>query len=56
VDAADAGPAEAEPVGVLVVNEELDVTPPPAPLPPEPEPPPAPESLSQKLLKKFGIK
>ena len=56
VDAADAGPAEGEPAGVLVVNEELDVTPPPAPLPPDPEPPPAPESLSQKLLKKFGIK
>jgi serine/threonine protein kinase len=56
VDAADAGPLEAEPAGVLVVNDELDVTPPPTPLPPDPEPPPAPESLSQKLLKKFGIK
>ena len=54
VDAADAGPPEAEPAGVLVVNEELDLTPPPTPLPPEP--PPAPESLSQKLLKRFGIK
>jgi hypothetical protein len=51
VDAADAG-AEAEPAGVLVINEELDVTPPPTPLPPAP----VPESLSQKILKKFGIK
>jgi serine/threonine protein kinase len=55
VDAADAGPGEAEPAGVLVVNEELDVTPPPSPLEPPPDPP-APESLSQRLLKKFGIK
>jgi serine/threonine protein kinase len=55
VDHADAGPVEAEPAGVLVVNDELDVTPPPSPLEP-PSDPPAPESLSQRLLKKFGIK
>jgi serine/threonine protein kinase len=56
VDAADGGPLDAEPAGVLVINEELDLTPPPTPQDPPPEPPPAPESLSQRLLKKFGIK
>jgi serine/threonine protein kinase len=47
VEALDADPALAPPT---VVNEEFDTTPAPDP------PPPAPESLSQKLLRRFGIK
>ena len=48
--------AEPEPAGAIVQNEELDLTPPPGPPEPAPPPPRAPESLSQKLLKRFGIK
>jgi serine/threonine-protein kinase len=59
VEAADADVAVAEagpePAEAVVANDEFDLTPPPGP--PEPEPPPSrPESLSQKLLKRFGIK
>ncbi|HVR72407.1 MAG TPA: protein kinase [Vicinamibacteria bacterium] len=50
----EAAAAEPEPAGAVVANDEFDITPPPTP---EPAPPPrAPESLSQKLLKRFGIK
>jgi serine/threonine protein kinase len=48
--------AEPEPAGAVVDNDELDLTPPPGPPEPEPPAPRAPESLSQKLLKRFGIK
>jgi eukaryotic-like serine/threonine-protein kinase len=53
---AAAAAADAEPDGAVVHNDELDLTPPPGPPEPAPEPPRAPESLSQKLLKRFGIK
>jgi serine/threonine protein kinase len=47
VDEVDAEPGLGPP---LVANDEFDTTPPPEPAPP------AAESLSQKLLRKFGIK
>jgi serine/threonine protein kinase len=47
VDEVDAEPALGPPT---VANDEFDTTPPPDPAPP------APESLSQKLLRRFGIK